>query len=94
LSVRFEEAFAKLEENPFVGPIASESEDVGEEVRHIMFRTKAGRSFRALFVVVGTEVRILRVRGKGQPPLSGGELELYRDSMDEKARILELARET
>jgi plasmid stabilization system protein ParE len=75
LAVRFEEALAKLEENPFVAPIAPESEDLGEEVRQIMFRTKAGRTFRALFVVVGTDVRILRVRGAGQPPLSAGELE-------------------
>jgi plasmid stabilization system protein ParE len=75
LTARFEEALAKLEENPFVAPIASESKYLGEEVRHIMFRTKAGRTYRALFVVVGTEVRILRVRGTGQPPLTARELE-------------------
>jgi plasmid stabilization system protein ParE len=75
LTTRFEEAMAKLEENPFVAPIAAESTDLGEEVRQIMFRTKAGRTFRAMFVVVETEVRILRVRGAGQPPLTRRELE-------------------
>lgn len=75
LTARFEDALAKLEENPFVAPIAAESKVLGEEVRQIMFRTRAGRTFRAMFVVVGTEVRILRVRGAGQPPLSAKELE-------------------
>ena len=70
---RFEDAVARLEENPFVAPIAPESEELGEEVRHIMFRTKAGRTYRALFVVVGEEVRVLRVRGSGQPPLKPEE---------------------
>lgn len=69
LLFRFENATARLEVNPFVAPIASESEELGEEVRHIMFRTEAGRNYRALFVVVGDEVRVLRVRGSGQPPL-------------------------
>jgi len=73
LLARFEDALARLETNPFVAPIASESEELGEEVRHIMFRTRAGRTYRALFVVVGDEVRVLRVRGSGQPPLKPEE---------------------
>lgn len=75
LLVRFEDALARLEVNPFVAPIAAESEDLGEEVRHIMFRTKAGRTYRALFVVGGDEVRVLRVRGAGQPPLEPEDLQ-------------------
>src|SRR4051794_36535902 len=69
LVARFEEALVRLEQNPFVAPIASESQELGEEIRHVMFRTRAGRTYRALFVVVGDEVRVLRVRGPGQPPL-------------------------
>ena len=34
---------------------------------------RAGRTYRALFVVVGDEVRVLRVRGSGQPPLKPEE---------------------
>jgi plasmid stabilization system protein ParE len=70
LTARFEEALATLEENPKIAPVAPESENLGEEVRHVMFRTKAGRTFRAIFLIVGSEVRILRVRGAGQPPLT------------------------
>jgi len=66
----FEVALSKLENNPFIQPMASESKELGEEVRNVMFRTKAGRTYRALFVVVGDEVRILRVRGSGQPPVT------------------------
>ncbi len=69
LLARLEDATARLEVDPFVAPIASESEEVGEEVRNIIFRTKVGRTYRALFVVVGDEVRVLWVRGSGQPPL-------------------------
>ena len=67
LVARYEHALATLEQNPFVAPIASESKELQEEVRHILFRTKAGRTFRALFVVVNDEVRrlIFLVLGAG-----------------------------
>jgi len=75
LAARFEEVLAGLGRNPFIAPVASESEDLGEEIRHILFRTRAGRPYRALFVIVGQEVRILRVRGPGQPPLTRSDIE-------------------
>ncbi len=76
LTVRFEEALARLEQNPLVAPVAPESQQLGQEVRQIMFRTKAGRTFRALFLILGSEVRILRVRGPGQSPLTTTDLEI------------------
>jgi plasmid stabilization system protein ParE len=76
LTVRFQEALVRVGENPFFAPIAPESSDVGEEIRHITFRTKAGRTFRALFVVVGSDVRILRVREASQRPLNARDLSL------------------
>jgi plasmid stabilization system protein ParE len=75
LLARFEEALARLEQNPFIAPIALESQELGDEIRHIMFRTTAGHIHRALFVVVDDEVRVLRVRGAGQPPLRAGDLD-------------------
>lgn len=69
-----EETLSRLEHNPFVAPVASESDELDEEVRNIMFRTRAGRAYRALFVVVGEEVRILRIRGSGQPPVTGDDI--------------------
>lgn len=70
----FEAALTRLESNPFVAPVASESEELGEEVRNIMFRTRGGRAFRALFVVVEDEVRVLRIRGPGQAPVTREEI--------------------
>ncbi len=74
LLARFEDAVQQLEKNPFLAPLAPEAEDIGEEVRHILFRTRAGRTYRALFLIVGDEVRVLRVRGAGQPPVTPEDL--------------------
>jgi plasmid stabilization system protein ParE len=71
---RFEGAVASLAKNPFVQPTAPESTALNEEVRHIVFRTRAGRTYRAIFVVFGNEVRVLRVRGQGQRPLTSEDL--------------------
>jgi len=74
LIARFEEAMATLGRNPLLSPLAPEAEDIGEEVRQILFRTRAGRTYRALFFVVGDEVRVLRVRGAGQAPVTPEDL--------------------
>ncbi|MGO9471654.1 MAG: type II toxin-antitoxin system RelE/ParE family toxin [Isosphaeraceae bacterium] len=71
-----EKTLTMLEKNPFLSPLAPETEELQEQLRHIMFRTRAGRTYRALFVVVGDEVRVLRVRGSGQPPVTSNEIGL------------------
>jgi plasmid stabilization system protein ParE len=68
LAARFEEVIARLERNPLIAPIAPESEHLGEELRQITFRTKAGRTFWATFTVAGDEVKIVQIRGAGHPP--------------------------
>src|SRR5690242_12869974 len=70
----FEKATASLATNPFIAPLAPESDRFDYEIRQILFRTRAGRTYRAVFTVVGEEVRILRVRGPGQPPLRRGDV--------------------
>ena len=72
---RFQATLTSLEKNPSMSPLAPESEEVHEQVRHVMFRTRAGRTYRILFVLVGDEVRVLRVRGAGQPPVSRTDIE-------------------
>jgi plasmid stabilization system protein ParE len=71
---QFEKAAESLGINPFIAPVAPESGISDLEIRHILFRTRSGRTYRAIFTVVGDEVRILRVRGPGQPPLRPGDL--------------------
>lgn len=52
--------------------------DEGDEraVREFLFKTRRGRTYRGLFIVVEDEVRVLRVRGPGQPPLTRDEIDL------------------
>src|SRR5438445_7762435 len=61
-----EEAKTKLAENPCSFGLAPEAEFVDAEVRQIIFKTRRGRRYRALFTVIEDEVRILHVRGPGQ----------------------------
>lgn len=72
---RFEEAMATLAKDPLRSPLAPEAEDIGEEIRQILFRTRAGRTCRALFLIVGDEVRVLRIRGAGQAPVTPEDLD-------------------
>ena len=70
---QFEKAAAALEANPFIAPLAPESGSF-IEIRSIAFRTRAGGTYRAVFTVSDDEIRILRVRGPGQPPLKLGDV--------------------
>jgi plasmid stabilization system protein ParE len=55
---------------------AAEFEDIDEHtVREFLFKTRRGRTYRGLFILVGDEVRVLRVRGPGQPPLTRDEID-------------------
>lgn len=59
-----------LAKDPLLPPLAPEAEDIGEEIRQTLFRTRAGRTYRVLFIIVGDEVRVLRIRGAGQAPVT------------------------
>lgn len=54
--------------------LASEHELAVEGIRQFLFRTLRGSVYRAIFVIVGNEVRILRIRGPGQSDLTTDEL--------------------
>jgi hypothetical protein len=55
-------------------PITPENDDVDLEVRQVLFKTKRGRLYRAVFHVQGDDVYVLRVRGPGQAPIRPDEL--------------------
>lgn len=55
-------------------PAAYENGDVALEVKQVLFKTKRGRIYRAVFHISGEEVFILRVRGPGQAPISTDDL--------------------
>lgn len=65
----FRKAAAELSHHPESYGLAPESQELQREVRHRFFKTRRGRLYRLLFTVGENEIRILRVRGPGQPPV-------------------------
>ena len=67
-------AAAILSEQPHQHPLAPESQELPEVVRELLFKTPRGRKYRLLFVIFGNEVRIVSVRGPGQPPVTADDV--------------------
>ena len=72
--VALEAAIDSLAINPEQHHLAPEAKRLSEDIRELHFRTQNGRRYRLLFVVVGNEVRVLSVRGAGQPPITADDL--------------------
>jgi plasmid stabilization system protein ParE len=53
---------------------APESKPLDIDLRQAFFKTPRGRTYRFLFLMDGNTVRILRVRGPGQKPVSRHDL--------------------
>ena len=71
---QFMSSVASLEEQPERFGFAPENEFVAPEIRQIIFKTKRGLPYRALYRVVDDEVQILGVRGPGQQLLGPEDL--------------------
>jgi plasmid stabilization system protein ParE len=63
-----------LEENPFIGPLAPESEHVDFELREIYYGSGKQLSHRALYRVRGNLIEVLSIRHLSQGPLKPGDL--------------------
>jgi plasmid stabilization system protein ParE len=70
----FLQAANSLGVNPDRHGFAPESTEVGRAIHQKIFKTRSGRNYRMLFIIFDNEVRVLRVRGPGQPPLSSNAL--------------------
>jgi hypothetical protein len=64
----------RLAESAEAYPTALEAADSTIALKQALFGTRRGRKYRAVFNICGHQVRILRVRGPGQPPLQEDEL--------------------
>jgi plasmid stabilization system protein ParE len=60
-------AVDKLEIAADIYDLAPESDALDMDIRQIVFQTRRGNPYRALFTIRGTRVVVLAVRGKGQP---------------------------
>jgi plasmid stabilization system protein ParE len=54
--------------------VAAESEELGTVIYERLFKTRRGRPYRIIYSIASQEVRILRVRGPGQAPVSKDDL--------------------
>ncbi|REJ89620.1 MAG: hypothetical protein DWQ34_19040 [Planctomycetota bacterium] len=70
----YDNALARLEKSADSFPFAIENEYVDFEVREILFKTRRGLVYRALFTIRETTVYVLHVRGPGQNLLDENEL--------------------
>jgi hypothetical protein len=70
----YEQALVRLSEHAESCAAATEDREFDLPLKQALFHTPHGRVYRAVFTICGDEVRILRVRGPGQPPLQEDEL--------------------
>lgn len=56
--------------------LAPEADHFDEPLRQILFRTRRGHAYRAMFVIRGHIVHVLRVRGAGQDRVGRDEIDL------------------
>jgi hypothetical protein len=66
----------RLKTHPSSCALAYEHDQFHEELRHLLFGTKRGRTYRALFVIRGDLVLIVAVRWPGDRPLKPGEIKI------------------
>jgi plasmid stabilization system protein ParE len=71
----FWEAAERLKTFPLSCGLAPENDDFDYELRHMLFGTTKGRTYRALFVISGDVVQILCVRGPGERLVKPDEIE-------------------
>jgi len=65
-----------LTESPGGRARAPEAELVGRDVRQALFKTRRGRIYRVLFIVVDDMVHVVAIRGYGQDLATLDDLEL------------------
>lgn len=72
---RCRDALNSLANRAEICGLAPESKGHQEPIRQLIFKTKRGHRYRALFAIREGNVVVLHVRGPGQPLLKRDELE-------------------
>jgi plasmid stabilization system protein ParE len=73
---RWLEVLKRLGESGGTFGIAPEDEDHEETIYQVIFKTRRGLPYRALFIVRGNQLYVLHVRGPGQDLMSPDEVRL------------------
>jgi len=71
---RFQVALKSIRNDPLRFPEAPESSRYPRKIQQILFKTRRGRIYRALFAVVDRTVYVIHVRGPNQRLLREDEL--------------------
>lgn len=71
-----EQATSQLGSSADSFALAPESDVFDAELHQILFATRRGNTYRALYVIRESTVHIVSVRGAGQQPIQAGELDL------------------
>ena len=66
---------AQLKRNPNVASAAPEGLALGRDLRQTIFHTPSGTNYRAIFILEGDQLTILRIRGLGQDLLGVDQLD-------------------
>jgi plasmid stabilization system protein ParE len=72
----WDQTFARLESSADQHGLAPESEGHSLEIRQIMFRTRKGRDYRALYTIRGSDVYVMHSRAPGHDLVPADELQL------------------
>jgi hypothetical protein len=70
----YDELVERLQRDADSHGVSPESADCDREIRQAFFKTRRGRTYRALYIIERGDVYILRVRGPGQAPVTPDEI--------------------
>ena len=84
LVAALDRALDSIDEFPESHPLAEDDDAFpNHTIRQFLFKTRRGRTYRGLFIVVGDEKSVLRVRGPGQDLITPEEVDLPDDRHSE-----------
>jgi plasmid stabilization system protein ParE len=72
----FWNAVERFKTHPLSCVLAFEHDQFREELRHFLFGTRQGRTYRALFVVRGDVVKTVAVRWPGERPMKPRDVDI------------------
>lgn len=70
----YDAAVEQISRNDWPRLFAKENDHVEEMLYQCFFRTRRGRTYRTIYIVDGSELLIVRVRGPGQQLLRASEM--------------------
>ncbi len=73
-TARWHDVLLELSQSANKKPLAPENEDHDQELHHVVFKTRRGKAYRAIFTIQDDLVLVTHVRGPGQAIVSSDDL--------------------